>query len=282
MLIFDNKTESQIVKALQGGSLSSIGLVEKIEKATGVTRQAIYKSLRKLKKREIVVINSKNVSLNTIWIHKIASFFEEANLNYTGFSFGESYSELEDGDSVVYRFHSFNTTDAFWAHASLVLETKVSAGETIYFYNPHEWFLVAREESELVVLNNIHEKRKNLIVYVAGDTPLDRRLERFFNHKSQQYFAGGTHLFPKENYYLNIYGDFLIEVWLDLSISKKVDDFFRNHTEVSDYEKDLLQEIIQERGFNKMKISRNRKKAEKLKSKIGKYFKVKPVEKREK
>lgn len=281
MLIFDNKIESLIIQALQKGPLSSLSLVGNLQKDFKVTKQAVYKALRKLKNREIVVVMGKNVSLNTIWINKINSFFEEVKMNYTGYLYGESYSELEDGDSVAYKFHSFNTTDVFWAHASLILETKVSIGDTIYIYNPHEWFLVVRPESELVVFENIHKKEKKLVVYVSGNTPLDISLGKFLTYDSQQYFAGGVNLFPKENYYLNIYGDFIIEVWLDEDITRKVDEFFNAHKEFSDYEKDILQEIIQERGNNKMKISRNKKKAEKLKKKIGKYFQVKQIGKSE-
>lgn len=271
MQIFDQKIESQIIKNLQKGSFFSVDLVEKLIKELGVTKQAVYKSLRKLKKKEVVVEKGKLLSLSIVWVKKMVSFFEQAQFAYTSESLGV-FMDMKEGDSVVYRFKDFNTTDIFWGNAFYSLSKNLQEGETMYLYNPHEWFFVARPESEIELFKNIHNDNKKIILYASGSTDLDVSIKKYFIPESQQYYAGGEYLFPKENYYVNIFGEYLIEAWLDPEISKQIDNFFSTHKEITSYASDELQEIIEKKGKNKMKISRNKSKAEKLRKKIGKYF----------
>jgi predicted transcriptional regulator len=272
---FESSVESKIIQNLQKGALSSTALVDKIEGELAVSKQAVYKELRRLKKKEVVVSHGKILSLSVLWLQKMASFFTEAQELYSETTTNEPYLEMEDGDSLVYRFANPNTMDSFWGHAVLVLSEKVKAGDYIYLYNPHEWFLVARPESELEIFRLIHENNKNLIIYVSGDTPLDKKIGKMLIYDSQQYFSGGEYLFPKENYYINIFDDFVIEAWIDPGTAKKIDKFFEEETEVTPHGMDELQDIISQKGKNKFKISRNKRKAEQLKRKIGKYFYIK-------
>jgi len=271
MLLSDHTIESNIIKTLQKGSVSSVLLVEKIMKDLGVTKQAVYKSLRKLKKNETIGEKGKLLNLNIVWIKKMAHFFESAQFAYTSESIGV-FMDMEEGDSVVYRFKDFNTTDIFWGNAFYSLSQALEEQDTIYLYNPHEWFFVARPESEIELFKNIHTENKKIVLYAAGASPLDILIKQYFIQESQQYYAGGEYLFPKENYYVNVFGGYVVEVWLDLEISKEIDDFFHRHSEITPHASDELQEIINKKGKNKMKISRNKEKAEKLKRKIGKYF----------
>jgi DNA-binding Lrp family transcriptional regulator len=272
---FESSIESKIIQNLQQGALPSADLVSNIAKELEVSKQAVYKELRRLKRKEVVVAHGKILSLSVLWLQKMASFFMEAQRLYSGEATSEPYLEMEDGDSLVYRFANPNTMDSFWGHAVLILSEKVKVGDYIYLYNPHEWFLAARPESELEIFRLIHESNKNLIIYVSGDTPLDKKIGKMLIYESQQYFSGGGHLFPKENYYINIFDDFVIEAWIDPGTAKKIDKFFEEEIEVTPHGMDELQDIISQKGKNKFKISRNKRKAEQLKRKIGKYFHIK-------
>lgn len=118
MQIFDSKIDSYIIQNLQKGGILSASLVGRIENDLNVTKQAVYKTLRNLKKREIVVERGKLLSLNILWIQKMNNFFESTKIKYT--STGEDcYLNLSQGDSITYRFKNFNTTDIFWGMCSL-------------------------------------------------------------------------------------------------------------------------------------------------------------------
>lgn len=272
---FENTVDSKIIEKLQRGALSSTTLVEQVIGDLGVSPQAVYKELRKLRRREVVVSHGKIMSLSVLWLKKVASFFAEAQSLYSGESMNEPYLKMEDGDSLVYRFANPDNMDSFWGHAVLVLTGKVNVDDYVYLYNPHEWFLAARPESELEIFRIIHESNKNLIVCVSGNTILDKKLGELLIYNSQQYFASGEHLFKKENYYINIFNDFIIEVWIDSQTAKKIEKFFQREKEITPHGMDEIQDIISQKGKNKFKISRNRKKAEQLKRKIGKYFHIK-------
>lgn len=76
-----------------------------------------------------------------------------------------------------------------------------------------------------------------------------------------------------ENYYVNCFEDILIEVWLDKKIAFDIDVVYQN-TSLSDQEAKLKVDLILERRNlkNKMRISRNAEKVEKIRKIFRKYF----------
>jgi hypothetical protein len=264
-------TEWQIIKILHKGPFSSTEIVTQIEKKLMVSKQAIYKELRKLERREIIIKTKKLIILNGLWVQEMKIFFEEAHLIYTTTN-NDGYMRLLDGDSIVYRFKNFNTTDIFWGTAFYSLSHQIKQGDYIFMYNPHQWFLLARPNSERKILKQIHNEGKKLVSYIAGNTKIDHYLRRYFISKTQQYYPSGKYLFKKENYYINIFNDYIIEVWLDPVISKKINIFFQTHTTITDHALDEINDIILQEGKNKLKISRNKAKADMLKRKLMKFF----------
>jgi hypothetical protein len=128
----------------------------------GTTKQALYQILRKLKVDEVVIMRSKQVSLSHIWINKMADYFISAQRAYTAHETpSEDFLGLADGEKISYTFKSPAHTDMFWGHAFGIL-AEVTGGEPLYIYNPHEWFILAREESEKNLFNELKEKKKQI------------------------------------------------------------------------------------------------------------------------
>lgn len=276
-MIYDPKTvEESILFFLQKGSLSTTELLQKIqEKRTGTTKQALYKILQKLKEEEVVVVRSKYVSLSHLWINRMAEYFATAQRLYTTHGEpSEDFLQLEDGDKITYTFKNPNATDIFWGHAFGIL-SEVIKKEPVYVYDPHEWFILARRESEKKLFDEIKEKEKQLFVLIGNKDPLDIFVQKEFDGKMSQYHTTTDSIFSKDNYYLNIFGDFIIETWLDTKTSEDIDHFYKTHMIFDEKAKEALKEIIERRGKNKLVISRNARKAEKLKKIFSKYFFVK-------
>ncbi len=276
-MIYNPKTiEEYILFFLQKGSLGTIELLQKIQgKREGTTKQALYKILQKLKEEEVVVVRSKYVSLSHLWINRMAEYFATAQRLYTTHGEpSEDFLQLEDGDKIVYTFKNPNSTDMFWGHAFGIL-SEVTGTESIYLYNPHEWFMLARYESEKKLFDAVKQKGKQLFMLTGNKNELDLFVSKEFDGVLLQYHTLQNKLFPKDNYYLNIFGDFLIEVCLDEKTSNAIDRFYKTHTIFNEKSKEALKEIIERRGKNKFVISRNARKAEKLKKVFGKYFFVK-------
>lgn len=266
--------EEYILQHLQKGSCRAADLIEDIKKfRPKTTKQGVYASLRSLRKSEAVVLHGGFVSLNTVWLNKMSDYFSTALLAYTKQGAKtDAILNLQDGDSVQYFFQDPVVTDAFWSHVFFLLIKITPTLEPVFLYNPHEWFLLARMENEKGLINNVVEQGRLYLMTVGNKYPLDRYVSKYFDGTKAQYFMSSKKLFSKENYYLNIIGDYLIEVWLDPVITKKIEEFYKKAEKFSEEEQNVLQSIISQRGRSKLKVSRNNKKAVRFKKILGKAF----------
>lgn len=267
--------EDLIIENLAKGPLYTVDLLLKINTPVQrVTKQGFYKILKSLLTNEIVVIRKKIVSLSHVWILGMDNFVQNAKKSYSIETQGEDFLLLKDGEKVSYIFKSPEQTDMFWGHAFSVL-VETTQEKNICLFNPHEWFLVARNEPELVLFRDLIQRNKNLFVLNGNKKPVDIYVKKYFNGSTSQYFTIEHSPFEKTNYYVNIFGDFIIEAWLDEKVSQKIDDWYSIHSTVSDEAIEELKRIVSEKGKNKFSISRNHKKAEKLRKIFKKYFLIK-------
>lgn len=268
--------EEHIISLLQKESHSGPELLSTIQKyRPGTTKQALYAALRKLRSAEIVVVHKMRISLSSIWVTKMAEFFTLAKHFYTKTTTtDEGFLNLEDGDRVTYSFKNPNVADIFWGHAVDILCEITPLSEPYYIYDPHEWFMLARE-TEGPLLKKIASTGKQVLILAGGTTPLDKKLIKEFEGTNAQYHPTNELLFDKRNYYLNIFDDFIIEAHLDEATAKKIDDFYNTTMEWNPTTEAILKKIIANEGKNKLTISRNRKKADKLKKMFKSYFYIK-------
>lgn len=268
------KIEEFVLKLLADGPMPAMGLVKKISLLRlRATKQAVYSAIRKLKKVEIVVVHGQIVSLNSLWINKMSDFFAEARHRYSlGTAETEGFLAIADGDKITYNFKDPATADAFWGHAFDILAGVMEKTEPIYIYNPHEWFLLAREESETTLFKRITDEKRQILITTPGQSALDKHVKKFFDGTYAQYYLAPHHQFKKPNYYVNIFGDFIIEAWIDEKTHEKIENFYKNHETFDEEAKKEIQNIIGSQGKNKISISRNKEKAEKLKKTLGKEF----------
>ena len=159
----------------------------------------------------------------------------------------------------------------------LLSETLPNLNEPVYLYNPHEWFLLARRESELECIKLITQKRQFLLT-VGGKTPLDHSVSGDFDGNKSQYYMADSPLFPKNNYYLNTVGDFIIEVRIDPSLAEQIKQLYAQTEKDITASKEQLKIIVHGKGRSKMTISRDRNKAEKFKKVLRKYFYIPKTE----
>lgn len=277
-MIYEPKTlEEHILNYLQKGSSGTIELLEKIKAMRPkTTKQGFYQALRKLKKEEVVVVYAKRATLSHIWINKMADYFRTAESMYASTSSpSDDFLKLADGDKISYTFKNPDLTDQFWGHAFGILNNATSERENVYMYDPHEWFFLVRHGSERALFDEVGKRGKGMYVIVGGRTPLDKYVSKEFDNKKSFYYMSEEKMFPKDTYYVNILGDFLIEAWLDQKTTEAINAFYTDTTEWNTEAQLRLSEIIKTRGTNKLVISRNARKAEKIKRIFKKYFVIK-------
>ena len=272
MFITTETIEEIIIAVLKSGSITMNSLISEVQKIKNVTPQAIYKASKKLQKKEIIVKNKKLVGLSHVWISKIIYLLEDAKEKYQSSDEKNIGTVIFSKDTkLAYNFKTFESTDIFWGHIFQILMEVVSTEFPLFVYQAHGWFLLTRTENEIFIWNEIKKSGRQLMILVGGTTPLDIQSKKYFTG-SNRYFACPDKLFPKRNYYVNVFDDFIIEVWLDHKISERIDNFYNTTTTFNDIEREKLLDITRAKGRNKLVISRNKAKADKLRKVFKKYF----------
>lgn len=271
------KLEDYILLTLQKSQLNTKRLINELKKIKPkTTKQAVYQILRKLKKEEVVVVHNKQVSLSNIWINKMTDYFAIAQYNYTQVGKeSNDFLKISDGDKIAYTFNNPEKTDQFWVHAMAILTSILGKKEGIYIYNPHEWFLLARPDSEKSIFDLIKKYNRQLFLTIGSNDFLDKEVVKNFQSDSMQCYIAEKNIFPKRNYYFNIFGDYIIEVWIDKDVATDIDSFYKNTKVYDSIAKSQLEGIISKRGKNKLVISKNSRRSEKIKKTLSKNFYIK-------
>ncbi len=231
----------------------------------------MYAVLRKLISAEVVLKHKKQISLNLAWLTKVGSFVSLAGHFYTSADRSGSFLGLDDGEKIKYEFRNLKVTDAFWNHV-LYLLVEIHPKRPWLSYNPHSWFFLARPESERGLRDFIIKNGGQYLLTAGGKEPLDRTIQREFDGKRSQYFMRGSPLFPKNNYYPSVIGDYILEVWIDPAQAKAIEHIYTITTDINAEIEEKLRDIIGSRGRTKLVVSRSRKKAEKLRYRLAKPF----------
>ncbi len=267
-------TEDYIFVHLQSGPLPIVKLIEIIKnKRPKTTKQGVYQTIRKLKKTEVVVVHKKNISLSGVWISSMEEFFRKAEhaIRNTD-SPNNTFLNLHQGEKIQYYFKNPVLTDAFWSHVFITLVETSSPQLPVLIYNPHEWFLLARTENETGLFKKIAGRRQKLAILCANRTPLDKLAKTFLGTTTTHYEMLEKGLFEKNNYYVNIIGDFVIEVWLDKKVCGDIESFYQKSKDFGEAEKQELEKILSQKGKNRFSVTRNKRKADMFRSKFKKYF----------
>jgi hypothetical protein len=270
-LIQPQRLEDYIIKFLTGGEQTTASLLSNIRsKRKNTTKQGFYAALRKLKSDEIILVYKSIASLNTVWIKKMRDLFEVIGKTYTVDQKSFDVLGLENKESISYTFSNTKSLDIFWGHAQNIIVHNTSKDQPIYAYDPHYWFYIARKETETELLKEIAQKGRQFLMTVGGSTKLDKIIQKDFVGDLLQY--SHKKIFEDDNYYVTVIGDYITEVFLDEKMGKKIDEIYRNK-KISEQDSILtLKGFLDEKVRNKIKISKNKTRADKLKTKMGKDF----------
>ncbi len=278
-MIFSSPTtiEEHILSVLSLGTIKTTDLIERVNSLRpNTTKQAVYAALRNLRKEEVVIAHGMKTSLNVRWLNSVEKYLKTALQQYNISQTGQgNFYTLKNKERIEYYFNDLLETDAFWWQALYQFINSSTSGEPVYIYNPHEWFLIARRESELEVIDTIIKKNKQLLLTVGNNSALDKYIAQDFNGESSQYYMSPQPLFKKNNYYLNVVDDFLIEVWINQDLANAVENIYQRYSGNIDSVTREFKDILTRKSKGRLVISRNIKKAERIKKKLRKHFYIK-------
>lgn len=274
-IIKPKRIEELILNHLKNGSMSIGKLIEKIRKdRPDTTKQAVYAALRQMKQQEVVLTIKGEALLNITWVNQMVAYLDSVKGSYVQEGNKQGSFDLEDGERIKYYFNDAHKADIFWTHAYFLLLESLEADEPVFLYNPHEWFLLARTENEKSVIETTIQHGRHCLITAGGRTFLDKLVRRYFDGEKSQYNALEKPLFKENNYYINIFGDFLIEAWINKGVAERIEALYSDMDKWNEDSVDAFKDILDMSGRMRIVISRNHKKAERLKKTLKRGFAI--------
>lgn len=269
--------ETLIIQQLQKGETSKVSLIHAIQSLrANTTKQGVYKALRKLESEEKIIFHRKEVALNLKWVFDTQEFMSLAQFYYSKPTSNPiSILSVDDKSKLAYSFKTLAELDSFWNQSLYILNEAVAPHEPLFAYNPHQWFFYARNKYEQSLLKNLKKYKRPVLVTLFHQDQLNKSLKRSFDPSIVQYAFAKKLISEKSNYYFNVVSDFLIQAYIDPTISQKLDKFFTENTVLSKQAQDTINAIIHTKGKHKLIISRDARKALALKRSLSRKFDIK-------
>lgn len=273
--------EDAVLYELRKGPCRSVDLVDMVKSAgLSSTKQGVYRALRKLRREEVITMQKGIVALSTVWLRRLHTYLAVAQKNYhRDIVLPGYFTTLEPGRKFTFTFENPELLDSYWSHVLVTLLQIVPPREHLFAYNPKYWLLLSRRDSEERFLQAVEESGRWFFMSVSGKTYLDKQAGKIMDREYCQYHMSDSCLFEKSNYYVNVIGDYVIEVYLDEAVSRRIGSVFQDAKTLDDGVVNQLCESIAEKGQNKLVLTRSRRKAEKLRRKIKKFFYIPPSKK---
>jgi hypothetical protein len=270
-MLFSKKQtiEDYVVEALADNTrLTGPELLKIIHERRGKTsKQAMYTVLQTLLVDEVIAKIGTQYYLSKLWIDKVDQHFKINNEKLQQ----ESIFNLQDKESITYRFPSLLSCDTYWAHIFNLLIVWIPRDRPFFFWLPHEWFIIGRSKEDIEMFKLIQRERKLVFYSVSGKTELDKKFKKQLTSNSAKINIGNTLPF-KQNYYLNVFDDFILEIYLDKKLTEKIENFYKKHNDITLANMTEFENLIKEKYPVRMKISRDKKKAAKLRKQLSKDF----------
>lgn len=265
--------EEHIISHLQHGPVQTTNLISSIkESRPKTTKQGVYLILRKLKRQEIIFKHKGLVGLSNVWLSAMEDFFSKAlHFSKQPGPGQNDFLILREGEKLQYYFNNPISTDTFWSHTFLSLVEVSPTNLPVLIYNPHEWFILFRTDNEVGLFKKIIDRGQKLNVLVGNNTKLDKLARKYFPEKCK-YKTLDKQIFKKDNYYVNVVGNFVIEAWIDPKINGEIDKLYLEYTPGDKSVRENFEKIISQKSKNKFTISHSKRKADKIRAKFKKYF----------
>ncbi len=140
-------------------------------------------------------------------------------------------------------------------------------------YHPHEWLMLSRPETEKSWLEKFSHKKKMLFFSTAGKSDLDKKFQKAWSSEYVKINVGESYgLGP--NQYLSVVGDYVFEVTIDPEFEKRVHHFFLENKSIDEVAQRQIEAISKQKYKSKLKLSKNKKKADAWRTKFKKDFYV--------
>ncbi|MCB9029496.1 MAG: hypothetical protein H6619_00455 [Deltaproteobacteria bacterium] len=218
-------------------------LLEAVERAhRKISKQALYKELRRLEDDGVVVRASGVYTIRLAWILQLSSFANKLHQLFLETESLLSTFEFKDGIEK-WEFSDLHRADLFWTQLIIALLPR-NRSQKIFSWIPHPWFHLVHADREKEFWNAVAIYEPEFYVSVAGDTPLDREWANLTDSSSSKVFFGKPPLYHSNLNSFELHGDFLVEVKLDKETAEEIEQIFISVPKLSSFKPQQLMQLL--------------------------------------
>ncbi|NTV22713.1 MAG: hypothetical protein HGB03_04130 [Candidatus Yonathbacteria bacterium] len=268
MLSFYKGIENDIIKRLANGPLSAKALVKEIARERKVTDQGVYKALKYLVDEEVITKQKRSVGLSHAWVERLSEFADDVVQAYEVSEMND-FLHLEDGGKVSYTFTEYIKADVHWAHIFFMLAKRTDA--PIFFLSPHDWFIVARPDTESVLYSWAERAQRHIYTMMKRNTPLDKATEKLLSGDFVHLYCDSDVNAPMNHFTTSI-GDFIFDFIIPEHVADEMEELYRAHTEINEETTIAFRALTNKKWPVRFTVEHNAKKSLKFRRRLAKDF----------
>ncbi len=239
-----------------------------------ISRAGFYKVIASLKRKEVVLVKGKFVSVNKIWLATSQRFFQNlVNQKSKPSYLAERVAMLEEKDGITYEFKNMAEIDIFilnLLHDLALLRT----GKVILISEQYEFFILLNQKRTQQILGELKTMNVPVYLLVAGQNEINREIARKYLRDAAQ---GHVPDKPKQAdpfKVIHIIGDIIVELQLDKKFVNEIRKLYERYEKISERFIDELRNIVDRNFRHRILIYKSKARADKLHGHFRKYFPI--------
>ena len=231
----------------------------------------LYKVVAELLDKQILLKSQKKLSLHTIRIKNIGSIYEKIEPRLKELKPSMSLSLWE---TKVFHSDTLQSLDSIWRNVLHYFSENTTGIQTLYIYNSHPYHVLWSFETESAGFKTLSRYGQQAVHFLFGNqTFLDRYGAELLEQSGCVCVFSNKTPFAPQGHFINVYGDYILEVVLPLAMSNYFEVYFQTVQDIQSFPKAMFEQLFDMKMKYSLKASYLPQEAEKLRKQIKSYFK---------
>lgn len=266
----DTTFNSIIELCLDHPSITVSDLHGKLSSRQSMSLAQLYKIVADLIDKQILTKSHKKLSIHPLWITSIWVLYDRAQHLLWAWS---TSIQLELGQNHIRYADTLKSLDNMRNIATHYAMNHTTQDQSWYFYNSHTYHVLWMRDIELWGLQGMSSHGRYPICFIAGsDTVLDHHGCQLLTDSAYAIAQVAHTSFPAQWYFLNVYGDYYIEVVLPIALSSYFQVYFDTVTSLSDFPHALFEQLFEFKTQLRVKLTHDPVQAQQYRSQLQSYF----------